>query len=195
MNVNTQRIFASRWITSAFVVTLLTTGCVSLSIADRDADFPEQRTQIQQRLQEVLLAAENKDFNRLDSFHLYGPKFTKFTGSSPARLDAAATSKSEHDGLGSLEGLKMRADSLKIDIFGNVGIATFILDYSFHSGGQTVRKRDRSTLVFVKESGAWKIAHEHLSPIALAEPAGAANGNQSSSSATNPVSSGTGSRR
>ena len=60
----------------------------------------------------------------------------------------------------------MRADALKIDIFNNVGIATFILAYSFDSAGGAVHRKERSTLVFVKERGAWKIAHEHLSPIA-----------------------------
>jgi len=59
----------------------------------------------------------------------------------------------------------MRADALRVDVFGNVGIATFILDYSFDSGGQTIHKKDRSTLVFVKEGGTWKITHEHLSPV------------------------------
>jgi ketosteroid isomerase-like protein len=67
--------------------------------------------------------------------------------------------------LGAANGLKMRADALKIDVFDDVGIATFILDYSFESGGQTIRRKERSTLVFVNDGGAWKIAHEHLSPI------------------------------
>ncbi len=61
--------------------------------------------------------------------------------------------------------MKMRADALEIDVFHNVGIATFILDYSFESAGQVVRRKDRTTLVFVKEAGEWKIVHEHLSPI------------------------------
>ena len=101
--VNDKKTFAGQLITSALLVTSFTTGCASLGTAGRDADFPEQRAQIEQRLEEVIVAAENKDFNRLDSYHLYGPKFTKFTGSSPARLDAAATRKGEHDGLASLK--------------------------------------------------------------------------------------------
>ena len=78
----------------------------------------------------------------------------------------------------SLQGLKMRANGLKIDVFGDIGIATFILDYSFEAGGMTVLKNDRTTMVFVKVDGEWKITHEHLSPIKLAEPDGAANGRQ-----------------
>jgi ketosteroid isomerase-like protein len=143
----------------------IASGCACLGKADRQPDDGEQRAEIARRLQEVFLAAQNKDFKALESYHLYGPKFTKFTGSSADRLDAAAGRNGEHDGLGSLQGLKMRADALKIDVFDNVGIATFILEYSFDAGGETVRGKERSTLVFVKESGAWKIAHEHLSAI------------------------------
>jgi ketosteroid isomerase-like protein/catechol 2,3-dioxygenase-like lactoylglutathione lyase family enzyme len=124
-----------------------------------------EEEQIRRRLQEILAAAQNKDFAPLDSYHLYGPKFSKFTGSSPDRLDADAARKGEHEGLGAAQHLNMRADALKIDLFGNVAVATFILDYSFEAGGQTVHRQDRSTLLFVKDEGQWKITHEHLSPI------------------------------
>ena len=154
-----------RLIASSVLAAFLVIGCGSLRTVDLQADYPEERAQIKRRLQEVIIAAESKDFDRLDSYHFYGPKFTKFSGSSSQRLDAAAGRKGEHDGLGSIKGLKMRADDLKIDVFANVGIATFILDYSFDSGGEVVQRKERSTLVFVKEGGAWKITHEHLSPI------------------------------
>lgn len=153
-----------RMMGSALLAGLLATGCASLMPNPQAAQALAQ-AEIEQRLQAVFAAAENKDFNQLDSYHLYGPRFTKFSGSSSERLDAASGQKGEHDGLGAAKGLKMRADALKVDVFDHVGIATFILDYSFDSGGQTVHRRDRSTLVFIKEDGAWKIAHEHLSPI------------------------------
>ena len=78
---------------------------------------------------------------------------------------------------------------------GSVKSTTELLDYSFDSGGQTVRRKDRSTLVFVKESGTWKIAHEHLSPITLAEPGGAANGSQPAVPGTKRTSSAAGFHR
>jgi ketosteroid isomerase-like protein len=152
-------------ITLVLLVTLLQSGCTSTKTTSTQAEHPAERTQIEQRLQEIFVACENKDFDRLDSYHLYGPKFTKFTGSSPERLDAEAGRKGEHEGLSAVSGLKMRAEDLKIDVFGDVGIATFILDFSFNSGGQAIQRKERTTLVFVKESGTWKIAHEHLSPI------------------------------
>ncbi len=48
-----------------------------------------------------------------------------------------------------------------MSVFGPVGVATFILEASFDSGGVTTRRKDRSTFVFVKEGADWKIAHEH----------------------------------
>jgi len=163
--MNFKRKLGARLFASSALAGLLATGCACLRPAALQADYPEERAQIERRLSEVIVAAENKDFDRLDSYHLYGPKFTKFSGSSSQRLDAAAGRKGEHDGLGAIKGLKMRADDLKIDVFGNVGIATFILDYRFDSGGEVVQRKERSTLVFVKEGGVWKITHEHLSPI------------------------------
>ncbi|MCZ7638551.1 MAG: nuclear transport factor 2 family protein [Verrucomicrobia bacterium] len=130
----------------------------------------------------------SKDFERLDSYHFYGPKFTRFSGGSPVIMDAAATRKAEHEGLAALQELTMGVDALKIDVFGTVGIATFILNYSFASGDATVRRKERSTLVFVNERGDWKIAHEHLSPITPAEPDGPENKSQ-------PMRSENGSRR
>jgi len=163
--MNNKTKLTARLLASCAVALFLVSGCVCLRTAALQAEYPEEKSQIERRLQEVFAAAESKDFDRLDSYHLYGSKFTKFSGSSSDRLDAAAGRKGEHDGLGSIKGLKMRADDLKIDVFNNVGIATFILDYSFDSGGVVVHRKERSTLVFVKDGGAWKITHEHLSPI------------------------------
>jgi len=64
-----------------------------------------------------------------------------------------------------VNGLSMRANGLKIDVFGKVGIATFVLSYSFKAGEQTIEKQAKTTMVFVKEGGQWQIAHEHLSAI------------------------------
>ena len=149
----------------AAVLMVLFAGCASVRTSDPHADHSEATAQIERAVHEIMVAAETKDFDRLDALHLYGPNFTKFTSSSPQRLDATATREGEHAGLGALQGLKMRADELKIDLFGNVGVATLILDYSFEHGGATIRKRDRTTLVFVNDGGTWKVAHEHLSPI------------------------------
>ena len=147
------------------LVVFVSAGCASLRNADSQTDHPKERAAIERRLQEIIAAAESKDLERLDSYHAYGPKFTKYSGTSAGRLDAIAGRKGEHDGLGAVKGLKMHAQELKIDVFGNVGIATFILDYNFDSGSETIYRKDRSTIVFIKEHGDWKIVHEHLTPV------------------------------
>jgi len=78
-------------------------------------------------------AAERKDFERLDSYHFYGPKFTKF-GTSGGRLDAAEARLDEHQGLAKIADLSMKVNDLKIDVLGNAGIATFIMDSEFRRG-------------------------------------------------------------
>lgn len=166
-------------------IVVLASGCASVRSVHVQADLPEARVKIERRLQEVFAAAESKDFDRLESYHLYGPKFSRFSGSSAARQDAATTRRIEHDGLASLQGLKMRAEALKVDVFADVGIATFILDYSFEAGGATVAKKDRTTMVFVKVDGEWKITHEHLSPIKLSEPGSPADESQPIRTETN----------
>jgi ketosteroid isomerase-like protein len=176
-------------------VVILVAGCASLRTGDSRANDMEKRAQveIEQRLNEVFAACERKDFDRLEGYHLYGPKLTRFSGSLPVRLDAVATQKLEHDGLASLDGLKMQAEGLKVDVFDNTGIATFILRYSFDSVGGTVNKAERTTLVFIKARGEWRIAHEHSSPIINAGD-GTANGSQPIRSETNSTSSAAGSR-
>ena len=142
---------------------LLVAGCLSMHTADLNTDNPEERAQIQRRLKDVFDAAEKKDLKRLDGYHFYGSKFTKFAAEQPGRLDADAARKGEHDGLGAINDLSMQAEGLKIDVFRDVGITTFVLRYSFKSGTDRIEKNARATLVFVKDRGAWKIVHEHFS--------------------------------
>ena len=137
-------------------------GCTSPTQNGKGNDSTSQ-ARIRQRIAEIFDAASMKDMPRLDSYHLYGPAFTKFSGQS-GRQDAAAARKGEHDGLGSIHGLSMQADDLKIDVLGNVGIATFIMNYSFRVGTDTIQRKERTTLVFVNDNESWKIVHEHLSP-------------------------------
>jgi ketosteroid isomerase-like protein len=119
-------------------------------------------TDVKRRLGEILDAAEKRDLVRLDSYHWYGPHFTKFSGTGK-RMDAAAAREGEHKGLSALMGLKLRTDALRIDVFDQAAVATFIMTASFRSDAQSVTKSERGTLVFVKHDGSWKIVHEHFS--------------------------------
>jgi ketosteroid isomerase-like protein len=142
----------------------LLSGCASPQRSNSASEVSKDTTQVRQRLRDIFDAAAKKDMPRLDSYHLYGSSFSKFGGGQLGRLDAEAARQGEHEGLGAANGLSMQADDLKIDLFNDVAIATFILNYSFQSGPDRIQKNERATLVFVKDHGAWKIVHEHLSP-------------------------------
>lgn len=127
-----------------------------------------EEAQVALRLAEILKAAETKDFVRLDSYHWYGPHFSKFA-STGQRLDAAAAREGEHKGLSAVAGLKLRAHDLKIDAFHEAAVATFTMVATIagksaeDSQPNVIEKRERCTLVFVKHEGSWKIVHEHFS--------------------------------
>ncbi len=131
------------------------------------ADLPVRHAQIEQaqvkqRLAEIFHAAETKDLPRLDSYHWYGPHFTKFAGTGQ-RLDAAAAREGEHKGLSALVGLKLRTEDLQVDVFNDAAVATFTMVATIQSGAEPITKRERGTLVFVKHEGSWRLVHEHFS--------------------------------
>jgi ketosteroid isomerase-like protein len=146
---------------------VLLTGCAS---APPRAAAPSgsEHAQVALRLGEIIHAAETKDLALLDSYHWYGPHFTKFASKGP-RLDAAAAREGEHKGLSALAGLKLRTEDLQIDLFHDAAVATFTMvatiggTNSANPQTNPTTKRERGTLVFVKHEGSWKIVHEHFS--------------------------------
>lgn len=64
----------------------------------------------------------------------------------------------------SVDGLVTDAQDLKIDVFGPVGMITFIAAYEFIHEDERVASRSRSTMVVVNDGTQWLIAHEHHSP-------------------------------
>jgi len=141
------------------MVLVLLTGCASTRPT---ASAPSGSEQVQQRFAEIIQAAETKDLPRLDSYHWYGPHFTKFSGTGQ-RLDAVTAREGEHKGLSALAGLKLRPEDLQIDVFSDAAVATFTMVATIQSGAEEITKRERGTLVFVKHEGSWKIVHEHFS--------------------------------
>src|SRR5262245_51820830 len=131
-------------------------------------EIEQERTaqqQVERTLRDIMEAARRKDLDRIEAFHLYGPKFTKFDDWEPLdRQDAEQCRRSEREGLEAAETAEFSFGNLKVDIFGHVAIATFVLDESVRVGGETITAKARSTLVFVKVENDWKIAHEHFSP-------------------------------
>lgn len=150
-------------------IVALAIGCASTRHPSHSFAVNSTERAIHMVLDEVFAAAAQKDFTRLDHYHLYDAKFTKFSGERAARLDAEASREDEHRSLMAVEGLATQRVDEKIDVFGKIGIATFILQYQFHVSTNSVTKNARGTLVLVYDQGTWKIVHEHFSPV-LATP-------------------------
>jgi ketosteroid isomerase-like protein len=126
--------------------------------------FADEQAKVKKVIDDIVDAVKKKDLDRLDTFHAYTPKFTKFEDDMMGRQDAAASRKGERDGLAALKSFAARIDDLKVDVFGAVAVATFLMRYDADTGKEKMSGADRSTIVFVKDHGAWKIVHEHHSP-------------------------------
>lgn len=128
-------------------------------------EYLQEQIEIQNLVREIFDAAQKKELDKLDAIHLYGPKFTKFDDWEPLdRQDATTAKISERDTFEALDKFTYELDGLKVDVFENVAIATFVINYDIQMGQDEASAKARSTLVFVKDGNNWKITHEHFSP-------------------------------
>ena len=126
--------------------------------------YPEAQAQIRRRLDEIWATWASKDVAKIESFHLYGPKFTEFKDGQP-RGDGDANRKSEKEFAAVLTDSKVEMKDLAIAVYGDTAIATFNGNFSGKIEGHPVTDKQGATLVFVKYKGDWKIVHEHFSPL------------------------------
>jgi len=131
--------------------------------------FPDAQAAIRRRLDQIWETCAKRDFERLESFHLYGPKFTEFKGGKP-RGNAHSCAAGERAFFQMIEGPAVDMKDLAVHVFGEVAVATFNGHYTGKIHGNDVAVDQATTMVFVHSGGDWKIAHEHISPIG--EPPG-----------------------
>ena len=134
------------------------------AIRDIVADpFPEA----QQAIREEILALEevgrSRDWEALRAAHLEGPKFTDF-GSGMERDNFDQMLETEIAALSAIDDFTADFRDLKIDVFGDVAVATSFPVYTGTSAnGEKIKIERRATMVYVRTPHGWKIAHEHLS--------------------------------
>jgi len=107
------------------------------------------------------------DIDKLISFHAYGPKFTEFNNGT-RRVGSAENEAHERETFGAVtEVERFAADDLKVAVYyGNVANVTFHSDFILWFGDTRVEvPKNQITLLFVKTNGAWKLVHEHHSPL------------------------------
>ena len=126
--------------------------------------YPAQQTAVRRRLDEIWAACAARDFDLLESFHGYGPKFTSFKDGA-LRAGADANAADERKFFSMLEEPSVDMADLAINVFADVAVVTFNGRYSGVFGGNPISADQQTTMVLVSDGGAWKIVHEHMSPI------------------------------
>jgi len=123
--------------------------------------FPEAQDELREVINSIVKDAETANLEGLKTIHLESDKFTKFGPRSFERQDVESTNESESAHFGSISNFTSEVKDLKIDVFGDIGIATYYPHVSFEKDGEKITGSARQTLVFLKTSEGWKIIHEH----------------------------------
>ena len=126
--------------------------------------FPKAQAELRDVVNSIVRDAMTANIEGLKAAHLISDKFTKFGPRNFDRQDVASTNESEAAFFSSISKLNMEIRDLKLDIFGDIGIATYYPHFTFMQKGVEKKGSSRQTLVFLKTEKGWKIIHEHGTP-------------------------------
>jgi ketosteroid isomerase-like protein len=139
-------------------------GCQAKKPDIATETYPEGQKQLETIVKDIFIAAKARDLKRLDSFHLDSPKFSKFEDEGVyTRRNIEEARKTEDEQFSAIKDPVYELQDFKADVFGDVAVTTFYLQYSGKMGETPMAGRVRGTLVFAKVGNDWKIVHEHFS--------------------------------
>lgn len=125
--------------------------------------FPTDQAAIRAAMASLADVGRDRDWEALRAAHLEGPKFSELAGGMH-RNDFDTMLAREIEAISALEDFSIEWRDLKIDVFGEVAVATAFPVYTgTKADGERVERERRATMVWVKTPKGWKIAHEHLS--------------------------------
>ena len=93
--------------------------------------FTEEQAEIRKAINAIVMDAESANAEGLKAIHLVSDKFTKFGPRNFNRQDLAQTNASEEKFFTSISNYKQEVKDLKIDVFGDVAVATYYPYVSF----------------------------------------------------------------
>jgi len=143
---------------------LFLVACTDLRQSEYDLisdPFAADQAELHEVVNNIAKDAMTANLDGLKGIHLVSDKFTKFGPRSFYRQNVQSTNESEAAFFSSIRDLKLEVKDLKIDVFGEIGIATYYPHYTFEKDGEKKSGSSRQTLVFLKTKGGWKIVHEH----------------------------------
>lgn len=121
------------------ILLILISACEIKSNADVVNDtFPQAQSELQEVIKSIVNDLENANIEGIKLHHLNSEKFTKFGPRNFNRQDVQSTNQSEEAFFGSVSDYKLETKDLKIDVFGNVGIATYYPRVSLIQNGNEV---------------------------------------------------------
>jgi hypothetical protein len=128
--------------------------------------YPSEQLEVERRLENIMSAARRQAIDELESYHAFGPKFTKFDDFEPLeRQDGESTRRLEREAILGVKEFDPRLVDLKVDVFGPVAVTTFVMDYRVvDDEAERHSFRARATMVLAKDDSGWLIVHEHFSP-------------------------------
>ena len=152
------------WLATISAAQLLLVACTSDNQPEMDLvndPFPAAQAELREAIQAISADVVAANIEGLQAIHLDGDKFTKFGPRNFERQDVASTNQSEAAFFSSVSITDYEARDLKVDVFGDIGIATFHPQVTSIVDGEERRTSGRQTLVFLRTQAGWKIVHEH----------------------------------
>ncbi len=129
--------------------------------------YAQEQLEVERRIEDIMSAARRQAIDELESYHAFGRKFTKFDDFEPLdRQDADTTRRLEREAILGVDEFDPRVLDLKIDVFGQVAVTTFVMEYTVVAEGERHELRARATLVLANDGSGWLIVHEHFSAFA-----------------------------
>jgi len=130
-----------------------------------------EKQKILETIQTFFDAGKTKNFAVLSDIQINSEEFSSFSDIPPYGLKGYSESIAlEELRFSSISDYDYKIENNKISIFGNVGIATFVLNQkgmlvdSQTYTGQHMTINGRATFILIKED-SWKIIHYHLDKI------------------------------
>ena len=134
----------------------------------RPAD--KDRNDVEALIRAFFDTGKSKDLTALADFHASGDQFTKFDENPPyTRQNSDEAFVYEQAAFANITDYDYSIGELRIDLLGDVAIATFYLSYSgmfvndYSFEGSPVRAKTRVTMVLSRTAKGWRVVHDHFS--------------------------------
>lgn len=144
-----------------FIASFTIIGSVTAEGTEQSVREREAQVEIRDAIYGIKADIESANIQGLQDIHLLSEKFTKFGPRNFERQGVESTNQSEAAFFSSISEASYQIKDLKIDVFGDVGIATYYPEVSFLRDGEPVQSTGRQTLVFLRTDAGWKLIHEH----------------------------------